>query len=215
MPVDVAALAPRERYKLPCAAVIPRPGAWVTTQDAAGLVTAAPFSFFNVFGENPALVVLGLQRHSDGAPKDTTRNIRRSGEPGVNIATPDQTDALVATAAAYPPGQGEPAALDLATGPSTHVAPPRLACAAAALERRRLTTLAFDPGRELLVAQVPALHARDAARGLGRELSAGAAVRRPLRPGRGDRAPHDPAAPRLTRGLGVVGRPCRRRPSRR
>ncbi|MFN3613914.1 MAG: flavin reductase family protein [Rubrimonas sp.] len=158
---DLGALAPRDRYRLLCAVVIPRPVAWVTTVDVGGVVNAAPFSFFNIFGEDPALVVLGLQHHADGSPKDTTRNIRRSGEFVVNIATPDQSDALVATAAAYPPHRGEPAALGLEVAPSTHVAPPRLVCAAAALECRRLTTLAFDAGRELLVGQAVALHARD------------------------------------------------------
>ena len=36
--------------------------------------------FFNVFSEDPALVVLGLQSRPDLGPKDTTRNIRLTGE---------------------------------------------------------------------------------------------------------------------------------------
>jgi len=161
MGFDFSGLAPRDRYKLLCAVVIPRPVAWITTVGETGLVNAAPFSFFNVFGEDPALVVLGLQHHADGAPKDTTRNIRRSGEFVINIATPDLADAVVASAAAYPPERGEPAVLGLATAPSTHVAPPRLSAAPAALECRRRITLTFDPGRELVVGEVLALHARD------------------------------------------------------
>lgn len=158
---DFATLSPRDRYKLLCATVIPRPVAWITTIGETGVVNAAPYSFFNVFGEDPALVALGLQHRPGGVPKDTTRNIRRSGEFVINIATPDLADAMVATAAAYPPDRGEPAALGLATAPSTHVAPPRLADAPAALECRRRTALTFDAGRELVIGEVVALHARE------------------------------------------------------
>lgn len=161
MDLDFATLSPRDRYKLLCAVVIPRPVAWVTTLGETGVVNAAPFSFFNVFGEDPALVVLGLQHRAGGVPKDTTRNIRRSGAFVINIATPDLADAMVASAAAYPPDRGEPSALGLATAPSTRVAPPRLADAPVALECCRRTTLTFDPGRELVVGEVVALHARD------------------------------------------------------
>ena len=72
-------LEPRDRYKLLCGVVVPRPIALVTTLDENGKVNAAPFSFFNVFSEDPPLVVLGLQHKADLSPKDTTRNIHRSG----------------------------------------------------------------------------------------------------------------------------------------
>jgi flavin reductase (DIM6/NTAB) family NADH-FMN oxidoreductase RutF len=73
-------LDPHDRYKLLCGVVVPRPIALVTTLDENGAVNAAPFSFFNVFSEDPPLVVLGLQHKADLSPKDTTRNIRRSGQ---------------------------------------------------------------------------------------------------------------------------------------
>ena len=73
-------LDPRDRYKLLCGVVVPRPIALVTTLDENGSVNAAPFSFFNVFSEDPPLVVLGLQHKADHSPKDTTRNIHRSGQ---------------------------------------------------------------------------------------------------------------------------------------
>ncbi|MBE7608012.1 flavin reductase family protein, partial [Salmonella enterica subsp. enterica serovar 4:-:1,2] len=55
----------RDRYKLLCGMVVPRPIALVTTLDENGAVNAAPFSFFNVFSETPALIVLGLQHRAD------------------------------------------------------------------------------------------------------------------------------------------------------
>lgn len=160
MLIDFDGLPPQTRYKLMCGAVIPRPVAWITTLSPEGVVNAAPFSFFNVFGDDPALVVLGLG-HAPGQPKDTTRNIAATGEFVINILTPDLKDVMVDTAAAYPPERGEPEALGLVTAPSARVAPPRLADAPVALECRKLVGMTFDPRRELLVGEALALHARD------------------------------------------------------
>jgi flavin reductase (DIM6/NTAB) family NADH-FMN oxidoreductase RutF len=156
--IDLDALAPRERYKLLCATVIPRPVAWVTTLDEDGSVNAAPFSFFNVFGQDPALLVLGLE-HREGAPKDTTRNIRRTGEFVVNIATPDLLEAMVGTATPHPGSEVE--ALGLATEPSARVAPPRLAAAPASIECLRLDALSYSEEREIVVGRAVAMAARD------------------------------------------------------
>ena len=62
-----ATLAPLERYKLLCAVICPRPIALVTCVSDDGVVNAAPFSFFNVFSEDPALIVLGLRAALTGA----------------------------------------------------------------------------------------------------------------------------------------------------
>lgn len=160
MNVDLAALDPRTRYKLLCGVVIPRPVAWVTTRSASGVVNAAPFSFFNVFGQDPALIVLGLENRADGSPKDTTRNIAETGEFVINILTPDLAGNMVATAATYPPETSEPNALGLDLEPSQSVKPPRLAAAPVALECRKLASLSFSAERELLVGEALFLHAR-------------------------------------------------------
>ncbi len=161
MHLDFETLSPRDRYKLLTAVVIPRPVAWVTTRSPEGVVNAAPFSFFNVFGEDPATVVLGLQHREDGARKDTTRNIDATGEFVVNIATPDLTEAMVATAATYGADEGEPEELGLETVASVKVRPPRLAAAPVSIECRKMVSLAFGPGREILIGEAVGLAARD------------------------------------------------------
>lgn len=154
-------LDPRDRYKLLCGVVVPRPIALVTTLDENGAVNAAPFSFFNVFSEAPPLVVLGLQHKSDQSPKDTTRNIQRSGEFVIHMVD----EALAATmndcAIDFPAGDSEVTATGLAALPSIDVKVPRLAAAPFALECRRHVGLTFGPGRELLVGEVLRLHARE------------------------------------------------------
>lgn len=159
--LDFDALDPAIRYKLLSAVVIPRPVAWITTLGAAGQVNAAPYSFFNVFGQDPAIVVLGLQHGADGSVKDTTANIRRTGEFVVNIATPDLVPSMVDSAAPYPTDISEPGALGLATAPSAHIAPPRLADVPVALECVCHATLTFSPERDLVVGRVVGMAARD------------------------------------------------------
>src|SRR5947209_19400258 len=85
MTFDFATLPQPLRYKLLVGLVVPRPIALVTSIDPGGTVNAAPFSFFNVFSEEPPLVVLGLQSRPDGSIKDTPANIRETGSFVANL----------------------------------------------------------------------------------------------------------------------------------
>jgi flavin reductase (DIM6/NTAB) family NADH-FMN oxidoreductase RutF len=159
--IDLTALAPATRYKLLTAVVLPRPIAWVTTISPAGVVNAAPFSFFNVFGQDPALLVLGLEHHADGRMKDTARNIRDTGEFVINLVSEAMLEPMVQSAAPVGPDVSEPDRLGLALAASTHVRPPRLADAPAALECRRTVGLSFSAEREILVGEALGLACRD------------------------------------------------------
>jgi flavin reductase (DIM6/NTAB) family NADH-FMN oxidoreductase RutF len=154
-------LSRQDRYKLLCAVVVPRPIALVTTLDVNGAVNAAPFSFFNVFSEDPPLIVLGLQHKPDRTPKDTTRNIERDGEFVVQMVDEALAKSMNDCAVDFPSGESEVATLGLATVPSVDVKVPRLAAAPFALECRRTVSLAFGPGRELMVGEVLRVHARE------------------------------------------------------
>src|SRR6202035_2969500 len=59
-------LTPHERYKLLAGFVLPRPIAWVTTVGPTGVVNAAPYSFFNVFCEDPPLCMFAVNPRPDG-----------------------------------------------------------------------------------------------------------------------------------------------------
>jgi flavin reductase (DIM6/NTAB) family NADH-FMN oxidoreductase RutF len=159
--VDFAAIGPAERYKLLCATVVPRPIALVTTVDADGVVNAAPFSFFNVFSEEPPLVVLGLQHRPDRARKDTSRNIAETGAFVVNLVDEALAEAMNLCAVDFPPEVSELDAAGLATRPGVAVPVPRIASAPFALECRRTLALAFGPDREIVLGEVLCLHARD------------------------------------------------------
>lgn len=158
--LSFAEISPRERYKLLCATVMPRPIALVTTVDEAGIVNAAPFSFFNVFSEDPALVVLGLQHRPETGHKDTTRNIAATGCFVVNFVDEALAEAMNICAIDFPPGESEIDAAGLTLTPGIEVPVPHITEAPFALECRREVSLVFGPGRELLVGEALRLHAR-------------------------------------------------------
>ncbi|WP_372922092.1 flavin reductase family protein [Roseovarius sp.] len=159
--LDLDSISAEDRYKLLSALVIPRPVAWVTTVDAKGVVNAAPYSFFNVFGQDPALIILGLQHKPNGSPKDTTRNIDATGEFVVNLATPALVTEMVGTASSYNPGESEPSALGLKLAPSGRVKPPRLADAPVAIECERMMALSLSAERSILLGRAVGLATRD------------------------------------------------------
>jgi flavin reductase (DIM6/NTAB) family NADH-FMN oxidoreductase RutF len=65
-----------ETYKLMAQTIIPRPVAWVVTEDE-GVVNIAPFSYFIGLSSDPASVLISVGHKPDGTPKDTLANIRR------------------------------------------------------------------------------------------------------------------------------------------
>ena len=69
MEFNISQLSVRDRHKLLSALVLPRPIAWVTSMSSTGEVNAAPFSFFNLMGSDPAIVVLGIGNSDRGADR--------------------------------------------------------------------------------------------------------------------------------------------------
>jgi len=66
-----------DKYKLMAQTIIPRPIAWVVTEDE-GVVNIAPFSYFIGLSSDPATVLISVGHKADGTPKDTLANIRKS-----------------------------------------------------------------------------------------------------------------------------------------
>jgi len=66
-----------ERYKLISDVVVPRPIAWIVTQDE-GIINIAPFSFFTALSSEPPTVMVSIGHKSDNSPKDTLYNLRKN-----------------------------------------------------------------------------------------------------------------------------------------
>src|SRR5437763_9646933 len=146
-------LSPRERYKVLTGCVLPRPIAWVTTVGPKGVVNAAPFSFFNVFCEDPPLCMFAVNLRPDGRLKDTLANIQRTGEFVVNLADEPLARAMHETSGDFPPDIGEPGYLGLKLAPSSKVAVPRLADAPWAMECKTWRTIGVNGDRQLFMGE--------------------------------------------------------------
>jgi flavin reductase (DIM6/NTAB) family NADH-FMN oxidoreductase RutF len=154
-------LTPRERYKVLASFVLPRPIAWVTSVGPTGVVNAAPFSFFNVFCEDPPLCVIAVNRRSSGEEKDTLANIQRTGEFVVNIADEPLARAMHESGGDFPPEVGEPGYLGLKLAPSTRIAVPRLADTPWAMECKTWKTIDVNGDRQLIMGEGIHFHIRD------------------------------------------------------
>jgi flavin reductase (DIM6/NTAB) family NADH-FMN oxidoreductase RutF len=148
-------------YKLLAATVMPRPIAWVVTQDAQGLVNAAPYSFFNVMGSAPPTLALGMLANPARGFKDSARNILDTGEFVVNLVPERLVAAMNITAIDAPRGVEELALAGLAVTPSTHIAPPRISESPVAFECRTHTTVETGPHQLVVIGQVIAVHIDD------------------------------------------------------
>ncbi|HEX8237716.1 MAG TPA: flavin reductase family protein [Abditibacteriaceae bacterium] len=160
MQFDMAQLAPRDRYKLLVSTVVPRPIALVTSVDEAGRVNAAPFSFFNVLGSDPPLLVLGIGDRSRDTPKDSAHNIRCSGEFVVNLVDESIAESMNICAVDFPPEISEIEAAGLSTQVSVQVKVPRIAQSPVSFECREVQTMEIGRNR-VIFGEVLQMHIRD------------------------------------------------------
>ena len=162
MKFDFENLSEDMRYKLMLATVLPRPIAWVTTQDSSGLVNAAPFSFFNVFGTEPATVGIGVGRNSPTQPKDTCLNIRATEEFVVNLVPFSAAERMRASSMPFPSDVSEVSAVGLQTSPSERVGPPRISESPASFECKFMQEIRLG-NFSLILGRIVMLHVRDEA----------------------------------------------------
>jgi flavin reductase (DIM6/NTAB) family NADH-FMN oxidoreductase RutF len=153
-------LSAAQRYKLLVSLVVPRPIALLTSLGPNGVVNAAPFSFFNVLGEDPPIVIVSIEPRGPDTPKDSGRNIESGGEFVVNFVDESIAERMHACAEALPPEQSEVDLVGFTLSPSRAVKPPFIAEAPAALECRLYQTISL-PRRQLYIGEVLWLHARE------------------------------------------------------
>ena len=158
---DLATLDAQNAYKLLVSTVVPRPIAWVTTQDLDGSVNAAPFSFFNAVSGNPPVVAIGIGGRAPGDLKDTGGNIRRTGQFVVNMVSDALAAKMNVTAIDFDKSVNELSEAGLTTAPSSKIRPPRIAEAPVAFECERLVIVEVGVERAVVLGRVVAIHIRD------------------------------------------------------
>jgi flavin reductase (DIM6/NTAB) family NADH-FMN oxidoreductase RutF len=158
---DFATISARERYKLLVSTIVPRPIAWIVSQDLHGHLNAAPFSFFNAFAGDPPVVGIGIGSHDPGRPKDTRHNIRETGQFVVNLVSEEAAEVMNITAIEFERGVSEPHEAGLTTTPSVHVKAPRIAESPVSMECELLQIIDLGPEQSLVLGRVLAMHIRD------------------------------------------------------
>ncbi len=160
MEFDFENLPKEIRYKLLCAYVAPRPIALVTTVSLDGVENAAPFSFFNVFGDDPPIIILGIQARSDKTPKDTTKNIKDTGEFVAHLVDKALGRQMVDCGVEFAPDEDELSRTGLEVVPSLKVKPSRIRQAPAAMECLLENSIEYE-GRSIVLGRVINMWVRD------------------------------------------------------
>ena len=158
MQFDFERMGALERYRLLLATILPRPIAWVTTRDAAGAINAAPFSFFNVFGSDPATVGIGVGSKGPAEPNDTRANIRTNEQFVVNLVPFALAEQI--TSIAFPKGVEEPKEAGLSLVSSMRVEVPRIAEAPVSMECTFMQEIALG-SFSLVLGRILMVHVKD------------------------------------------------------
>jgi flavin reductase (DIM6/NTAB) family NADH-FMN oxidoreductase RutF len=160
MDIDFATLTEYQRYKLMASLIVPRPIALITTVNADGVVNAAPFSMFNMLGEEPPIVMVSINRLQDGDLKHTAQNIVANKEFVVHISDEAMARQMHRCGERFAADVSELAAVGLTAAPSRLVKPPRIVEAPVAFECT-LHELLETTSRQIFIGEVRWLHARE------------------------------------------------------
>ena len=108
-------------------AIGPRPICFASTIDSNGNVNLSPFSFFNLFSTNPAIVVFSPSRRvRDNTTKHTLQNILEVPEVSINIVSYDMVQQTSLASCEYPKGTDEFLKTGFTQEPSQIIKPPRI-----------------------------------------------------------------------------------------
>ncbi len=152
--LDPSQIESNDIYKLMIGMIVPRPIAFVSTVDAAGVRNLAPFSYFTACGSNPPIVCFSTAVRSGPRPyNDTLENIKATGEFVVNIVSEEFASQMNATSATVPPEVDEFELSGLTPLASDLVKPPRVAESKAQMECRlhQIVPVSDRPGGGILV----------------------------------------------------------------
>ncbi len=118
-------LETKEIYKLLTGSIIPRPIAWIATIDESGTNNLAPFSYFNMIGDDPPHVMFSTRRDNN-SNKDTLNNVLSTKQFVVNMVTESLAEEMNSSAQAVAPEVDEFEMVGVTPIPSSVVKPMRV-----------------------------------------------------------------------------------------
>ena len=149
-------------YSTMAQTVLPRPIAWILSENEDSSYNLAPFSYFCAVSSDPPLLMVSIGQQDDGRDKDALRNIKARSEFVIHIASSDQLPELNQTAATLPPGVSEVEAGNLEMTQAEGLHMPRLSDCRIAFfcDRYEIQTIGRKE-QTLLFAEIRAIHIDD------------------------------------------------------
>ena len=113
MLIECSQYSSSQLYFLLVQTVIPRPIAWVISDNGNGTINLAPFSFFNALASNPPILMISVGWKDDDVRKDTWVNIEERSEFVVHVPSVEEAKEVVGSSASLPHGVSEVDSLHL------------------------------------------------------------------------------------------------------
>jgi flavin reductase (DIM6/NTAB) family NADH-FMN oxidoreductase RutF len=152
-------------------AIGPRPIALASTIDAEGRPNLSPFSFFNVFGANPPLMIFSpARRGRDNTTKHSYHNVKAVPEVVINVVTYAMVQQISVASGEFPVGVDEFAKSGLTPIASEKVRPFRVQESPVQFECRVQQVIETGSGGgagNLVLCEVVMIHISDAVLGAG------------------------------------------------
>jgi flavin reductase (DIM6/NTAB) family NADH-FMN oxidoreductase RutF len=152
-------------YKLLIGCVVPRPIAWVSTADLAGVRNVAPLQLLHGHHRRPATLAFssGPRRSANGrSAKDTVTNCKATGEFVVNVVDDDRAEQMNMTSGDYAPEVDEFTVAGLEGAPGVRVKAPRVADAPISMECRLTRIIPVGNGpHNLVLGEIVYFHVRE------------------------------------------------------
>jgi flavin reductase (DIM6/NTAB) family NADH-FMN oxidoreductase RutF len=152
-------------HKFLLGSVVPRPIALAGTVDEKGNHNLSPFSFFNVFGANPPVMIFSPSRRvRDNTNKHTLENILEVPEVMIHIVDYGMVEQMSLSSTEYQKGVNEYIKAGFETVVGTRIKPLRIIGAPVAFECNVLTVI--ETGDEggagnLIISEVVCMHVRE------------------------------------------------------
>lgn len=158
-------VSPAKLYQYLIGAVAPRPICFASTLDNGGNANLSPFSFFNLFGSNPPILIFSpVRRGSNNTIKHTLENIKETGEVVINVVSYAMVQQMSLSSCEYPKGTDEFIKSGFTKISSSIVKPWRVAESPAQLECKVLQVMATGNqggAGNLVICEVVAMHIND------------------------------------------------------
>lgn len=127
MKIDPTEISIKEMYGHLVSMIYPRPIAWVSTINEAGVANLAPYSFFSGISANPPAVCFSPVNTREGKKKDTVVNIEANRQFVINVVPAALAEKMNQTSFEYDQDESEFEAVGLTPVASEIVKPPRVA----------------------------------------------------------------------------------------